>query len=292
MEPHSALAIVELLERVLLQLPMQDLFRCHSVCRHWKNVTDQTPSLQRALWMAPPLPGPLEIEKLYKTKQPEDTSAPIYQQLLLQYPSLQTSAHCPGFLVKRLIVATINPMLQMTLHKGEIYASLSTGYTGPPLYTESVVASRSGGSRRDRMSMYMRLSKTGLVLDCAPLLSGHISPGLSPLNPSATLIYSPRRPLEGIWMNMLLSNPPPKCVRLYMTSAFGDRYIYNKSGVTAGDIVRNLSSYAPVQTPCFTAIECELEFCDLPPPYGEPPDYCVRLGSGLTASECLVSNFW
>lgn len=46
---HRALWIPEMLEQILLCLPMSDLFQCQSVSAHWKSVIDISPRLQEAL---------------------------------------------------------------------------------------------------------------------------------------------------------------------------------------------------------------------------------------------------
>ncbi|KAF2802021.1 uncharacterized protein BDZ99DRAFT_577233 [Mytilinidion resinicola] len=68
-KPSQALSIVELLEQVFLELPIRYIITCRRVCRQWKDVIDQTPSLQRALWMAPPTSGPLEKWRCRETQR-------------------------------------------------------------------------------------------------------------------------------------------------------------------------------------------------------------------------------
>jgi hypothetical protein len=48
-----ALQTPELLEQILLHLPMLDLLHCQRVCRHWKDVIDSSPVLQQALYFRP-----------------------------------------------------------------------------------------------------------------------------------------------------------------------------------------------------------------------------------------------
>lgn len=49
----SALQTPELLEQVLLYLPMRDLLHSQRVCRYWKDVIDSSPVLQQALYFRP-----------------------------------------------------------------------------------------------------------------------------------------------------------------------------------------------------------------------------------------------
>lgn len=43
----------ELLEQILLHLPMLDLLHSQRVCRHWKDIIDSSPTLQQALYFRP-----------------------------------------------------------------------------------------------------------------------------------------------------------------------------------------------------------------------------------------------
>lgn len=50
---NRALGIFELLERILLELPMVDILLVQRVCRRWKAVIQDSLPLQRALFLAP-----------------------------------------------------------------------------------------------------------------------------------------------------------------------------------------------------------------------------------------------
>ena len=50
---RRALGIPELLEVILYQLPLQDLLRAQSVCKHWQRVINHSKKLQRALYFEP-----------------------------------------------------------------------------------------------------------------------------------------------------------------------------------------------------------------------------------------------
>lgn len=49
----NTLQIRELLEQILLHLPMLDLLHSQRVCRHWKDTIDSSPTLQQALYFRP-----------------------------------------------------------------------------------------------------------------------------------------------------------------------------------------------------------------------------------------------
>ena len=49
----QVLAITELLEAVLLQLPMQYIFRAQQVCKYWRLLITTSDSIQKALFMRP-----------------------------------------------------------------------------------------------------------------------------------------------------------------------------------------------------------------------------------------------
>lgn len=58
-----ALQTPELLEQILLHLPMLELLHCQRVCRHWKDVIDSSPVLQQALYFRPaPIPESYDID--------------------------------------------------------------------------------------------------------------------------------------------------------------------------------------------------------------------------------------
>ena len=50
---YAALQTYELVEQILLHLPMLDLLHCQRVCTHWKGVIDSPPVLQQALYFRP-----------------------------------------------------------------------------------------------------------------------------------------------------------------------------------------------------------------------------------------------
>ena len=51
--PHTLFSIPELVHTVLLHLPVRDLLRVQRVCRLWKELTEQSPALQRNLFFLP-----------------------------------------------------------------------------------------------------------------------------------------------------------------------------------------------------------------------------------------------
>ncbi|KAF2807055.1 uncharacterized protein BDZ99DRAFT_538148 [Mytilinidion resinicola] len=55
------LTIIELLEKILLELPIPDILHCQSVCQLWKDVIAESLPLQRALWIAAPASGVLDV---------------------------------------------------------------------------------------------------------------------------------------------------------------------------------------------------------------------------------------
>ncbi|KAF2498935.1 hypothetical protein BU16DRAFT_558974 [Lophium mytilinum] len=55
------LTIVELLEQMLLELPIPDIIHYQRVCRFWKDVIAESIPIQRALWMALPVSGVLDV---------------------------------------------------------------------------------------------------------------------------------------------------------------------------------------------------------------------------------------
>ncbi|KAF2491741.1 hypothetical protein BU16DRAFT_127310 [Lophium mytilinum] len=50
---HQALGITELLEYILLELPIFEKFQAQRVCKDWKTVIDNSSPLQKAMWLAP-----------------------------------------------------------------------------------------------------------------------------------------------------------------------------------------------------------------------------------------------
>ncbi|KAI7227725.1 hypothetical protein KC330_g8273 [Hortaea werneckii] len=50
---NQVLAITELLEAVLLQLPMENLFLAQEVCKHWRLLITTSDPIQKALFMKP-----------------------------------------------------------------------------------------------------------------------------------------------------------------------------------------------------------------------------------------------
>ncbi|KAK3630919.1 hypothetical protein LTR56_017192 [Elasticomyces elasticus] len=56
----QALAVPELLENMLLQLPIRDLLFAQKVCTEWKDVIDTSPSIQRALFLKPGTPADVD----------------------------------------------------------------------------------------------------------------------------------------------------------------------------------------------------------------------------------------
>ncbi|KAK5710217.1 hypothetical protein LTR17_019052 [Elasticomyces elasticus] len=50
---HEVLATPELLEAILLHLPLKDLLFSQNVCRAWKAVIDTSPSITKALFLVP-----------------------------------------------------------------------------------------------------------------------------------------------------------------------------------------------------------------------------------------------
>ncbi|KAK3654953.1 hypothetical protein LTR56_003811 [Elasticomyces elasticus] len=50
---QQVLALPELLEHILLQLPMRDLLLSQKICKDWKHAIESSPSIQRALCFAP-----------------------------------------------------------------------------------------------------------------------------------------------------------------------------------------------------------------------------------------------
>ncbi|KAK3632714.1 hypothetical protein LTR56_016184 [Elasticomyces elasticus] len=50
---HQVLVTTELLEAILLHLPLKDLLFSQEVCRHWKAVAEQSPSIKKALFLVP-----------------------------------------------------------------------------------------------------------------------------------------------------------------------------------------------------------------------------------------------
>ncbi|KAF2490499.1 hypothetical protein BU16DRAFT_155039 [Lophium mytilinum] len=47
------LGVTELLENILLKLPIRDIFQAQRVCKQWKTLIDTSPSLQQAMWLVP-----------------------------------------------------------------------------------------------------------------------------------------------------------------------------------------------------------------------------------------------
>ncbi|KAK5726346.1 hypothetical protein LTR17_012777 [Elasticomyces elasticus] len=53
MASDNVLKLPELLENILLQLPMRDLLFAQKVCKTWKLIIDASPAIQKALFFAP-----------------------------------------------------------------------------------------------------------------------------------------------------------------------------------------------------------------------------------------------
>ncbi|KAF2498936.1 hypothetical protein BU16DRAFT_615911 [Lophium mytilinum] len=69
----QCLSTVELLENVLLALPILDIVSCQMVCRQWRDVVACSLHLQRAILMEPPASGPVDVrhhETEYFKKNP------------------------------------------------------------------------------------------------------------------------------------------------------------------------------------------------------------------------------
>ncbi|KAK5677247.1 hypothetical protein LTS10_010436 [Elasticomyces elasticus] len=73
---HQVLVTTELLEAILLHLPLMDLLFSQKVCRSWKAVAEESPSIKKALFLVPdtqpdlvmpttnPTPCPIAINSL------------------------------------------------------------------------------------------------------------------------------------------------------------------------------------------------------------------------------------
>lgn len=49
----KVVAVTELLESILVELPMKDLLFAQKICKHWKAVIDTSDKLQKALFLKP-----------------------------------------------------------------------------------------------------------------------------------------------------------------------------------------------------------------------------------------------
>ncbi|KAK3656830.1 hypothetical protein LTR56_002811 [Elasticomyces elasticus] len=80
---HEVLATPELLEVILLHLPLRDLLFSQKVCTHWKAIVDTSPNIKKALFLVPDT----HIDQAAST-QPHSVSAPrplAINDLILAY---------------------------------------------------------------------------------------------------------------------------------------------------------------------------------------------------------------
>ncbi|TKA71628.1 hypothetical protein B0A49_03031 [Cryomyces minteri] len=77
--------IVELLEQILLHLPMVDLLLAQRVCRRWRALIIHSVHLQRALFLRPAPSGPLKplLMQPQPTYLPRDRSVPVKMNCLI-----------------------------------------------------------------------------------------------------------------------------------------------------------------------------------------------------------------
>ncbi|KAK4956572.1 hypothetical protein LTR10_006099 [Elasticomyces elasticus] len=59
MAAQAVLAVSELLEMILLQLPMKDMQRSRAICKHWRAEVDSSMRIKRALFLEPGTPNDL-----------------------------------------------------------------------------------------------------------------------------------------------------------------------------------------------------------------------------------------
>jgi hypothetical protein len=50
---EHALCIVEILENILVHLPIQDIYKCQMASSRWQAVIERSPALQRRMWLVP-----------------------------------------------------------------------------------------------------------------------------------------------------------------------------------------------------------------------------------------------
>ncbi|KAF2490490.1 hypothetical protein BU16DRAFT_566508 [Lophium mytilinum] len=63
---HRTLRVTELLELILLELSVQDIFQAQRVSKQWKAVIESSLPLQQAMWLAPRMPSspPAQYEEV------------------------------------------------------------------------------------------------------------------------------------------------------------------------------------------------------------------------------------
>ena len=117
----AALKIVEILEMILLQLPMHIIMQSRGVCHSWKDLIDESMSLQQATFRAPrgqvlgPQPSEHEdddedwphIVLAAKGKEHEVSGCPVFGNTAIWY-SRHHNCSGYGFRIPTAVLAKIN----------------------------------------------------------------------------------------------------------------------------------------------------------------------------------------
>ncbi|KAK5737151.1 hypothetical protein LTR17_006934 [Elasticomyces elasticus] len=82
---QQALALPELLEHILLRLPMRDLLFAQKVCRDWQQAINSSPSIQKALCFRRGTQADVAGDPVYDLPSPLTASGFAPNQLLLRY---------------------------------------------------------------------------------------------------------------------------------------------------------------------------------------------------------------
>ncbi|EED19172.1 F-box domain protein [Talaromyces stipitatus ATCC 10500] len=85
-QENKVLQTPELLEEILLDLPMLDLLHCQCVCRQWKGVIESSPRLQQALCFRPTPIGRKHSEiGLCQPDRPTNVFNPLLQEVFIEW---------------------------------------------------------------------------------------------------------------------------------------------------------------------------------------------------------------
>ncbi|KAK3636508.1 hypothetical protein LTR56_014134 [Elasticomyces elasticus] len=82
---QQVLALPELLEHILLHLPMRDLLFAQKVCKEWQQAINSSPSVQKALCFRPGTQADVAGDPRYELDTPLTASGFAPNQLLLRY---------------------------------------------------------------------------------------------------------------------------------------------------------------------------------------------------------------
>ncbi|KAF2815173.1 uncharacterized protein BDZ99DRAFT_515919 [Mytilinidion resinicola] len=91
------LGVTELLEFILLKLPIQNIFQAQRVCKQWKEAIDNSSPLQQAMWLTP--------------RHPSSPPA-IYEEEEVTYAGWNGRVYDPPQVVKVITAKHLNPFLK------------------------------------------------------------------------------------------------------------------------------------------------------------------------------------